>query len=132
MDNDRLLQYAVIGLGLVIWFVLWCFLRDLVNVAFQYFNWTKEVPILGKWDNVVLLLSAGITFGGVMVTIRNPVANKFGIECVSELRKVSWPNWKEIKGTTLVVIGVSVVVSIILWVFDKIFGTLLDGLYRWF
>jgi len=39
---------------------------------------------------------------------------------VSELRKVTWPNWKEVRGTTLVVLGVTLAVAFILWFFDSI------------
>lgn len=43
-----------------------------------------------------------------------------------ELRKVSWPNWKETRATSLVVLGFVVVMAILLGVVDLI----LSGLVR--
>ena len=44
----------------------------------------------------------------------------------AELRKVSWPNWKETRSTSLVVLGFVVVMAILLGVVDF----LLSGLMR--
>ena len=44
----------------------------------------------------------------------------------AELRKVSWPNWKETRSTSLVVLGFVVVMAILLGVVDFI----LSGLMR--
>ena len=61
---------------------------------------------------------------------RNEVAKKFGIEVVSELRKVTWPSWKEIKGATLIVLGVTFAVSFVLFIFDKIYDGIVGFIFR--
>ena len=43
-----------------------------------------------------------------------------------ELRKVSWPNWKETRATSLVVLGFVAVMAVLLGVVDLI----LSGLVR--
>ena len=39
-----------------------------------------------------------------------------------ELRKVVWPSRQETNQTTLIVVGVVIVTSIILWMLDSVFG----------
>ena len=43
----------------------------------------------------------------------------------AELRKVSWPNWKETRSTSLVVLGFVVVMAILLGVVDFILSGLM-------
>lgn len=130
MDNQRALQYALYGLGAVLWYILWQFFASMIDISFQYFNWAPvELPVLGPLRNVVLLVTLGIAGAAAELTRRQPATNKFGTECVTELRKVSWPNWNEIKGTTMVVVGVSLVVSAILWIFDKVFDFLISFIF---
>ena len=45
-------------------------------------------------------------------------------EVAEELVKVTWPTWDETKSNTRITIMVSVIVAIILGVFDLVFGTL--------
>jgi len=51
----------------------------------------------------------------------NPVS-RYLRETRGELRKVTWPTREESWRLTLIVLGVSVVMSIFLWVFDTIFS----------
>jgi len=39
-------------------------------------------------------------------------------EVRSELRKTTWPAWKEVRGTTIVVIVTSFIFAVFLWVVD--------------
>ena len=43
-----------------------------------------------------------------------------------EMKKVSWPNWDELKGSTFVVISFSIIVSIFLFIVDRILATVLQ------
>ncbi len=40
----------------------------------------------------------------------------------SELKKVTWPNKKDLKNYTLIVLGVSLVVAVITGIFDVLFS----------
>jgi preprotein translocase subunit SecE len=130
LDNQRLLQYVLYGLGLILWFIMWKFLGSMIELFTVSFSLRPvEVPIFGSLANLSSIFALGAAVGGAEYARRNAVANKFGIEVLSELRKVSWPNWTEVKGTTLVVLGVSIVVSLILFVFDKIYEQLIRLIY---
>ena len=39
-------------------------------------------------------------------------------ECVSELQKVTWPDYEQLKNATLVVIAFSILIAGIIWIMD--------------
>ena len=43
-----------------------------------------------------------------------------------EMKKVSWPKWDELKGSTFVVISFSILVSVFLFFIDRILATVLQ------
>lgn len=53
-------------------------------------------------------------------------AGKFLREARAELRKVHWPNRKELVAYTVVVLGISVIVALFVFAGDVIFFRLLD------
>ena len=55
---------------------------------------------------------------------RKHKATNYAKEVVVELKKVSWPNKKEIIKATGVVIAVTVVLGVVVGVFDLLFSTL--------
>ncbi len=42
-----------------------------------------------------------------------------------EMKKVSWPTWDELKGSTFVVISLSLLVSVFLFFIDRILATIM-------
>jgi preprotein translocase subunit SecE len=51
---------------------------------------------------------------------------KFFSDVKFEMKKVSWPSWEELKGSTFVVISFTIIVSIFLFFIDRILATLLQ------
>jgi len=49
---------------------------------------------------------------------------------IAEMKKVTWPNRKEVVGTTVVVIVATVVFAVYLWGCDLIFFKLIDVLFH--
>lgn len=45
---------------------------------------------------------------------------------VFEMKKVSWPTWEELKGSTLVVLVLSLVLAVFLFVVDLILSKLVN------
>lgn len=51
---------------------------------------------------------------------------KFGGEVLSELRKVTWPTWLQVRDLTMVVIVISVAVGAILGGIDYLFSKIIE------
>jgi len=55
--------------------------------------------------------------------------NKFFLEVRQEMAKVSWPTRSELKGTTIIVIVITVILSVFIWLADKVLEGLLNIIY---
>ncbi len=55
--------------------------------------------------------------------------NKFLQEVKQEMSKVSWPTRDELKGTTVIVIVLTVALSVFIWLSDKALELLLNVIY---
>ncbi len=86
----------------------------------------RDVPLLGKEFTFSTLLAALTAFGLFLWAWRHHEYRKFSYEVSEELVKVSWPDWDETKGHTKVTIWVTIIISLILWIFDQVFGNLTD------
>jgi len=56
---------------------------------------------------------------------KRPSLVKFFKSVMAELKKVSWPNRKELTNYTLVVLFMGFITAIGIWVFDTIFRSML-------
>lgn len=59
---------------------------------------------------------------------RPSVSFAFAQDIAAELRRVAWPTWAQAKRLSLIVIGVSVAVGLLLGVVDFIFYWIINGL----
>ncbi|MBP9995243.1 MAG: preprotein translocase subunit SecE [bacterium] len=54
-------------------------------------------------------------------------------ECYNELvQKTSWPTWKELQSSAIVVSIASLIIALVVYLMDKSFETLLEAFYRIF
>lgn len=54
-------------------------------------------------------------------------------ECYTELvEKVSWPTWKELQSSAIVVSIASLIIALVVYMMDKSFEVLLENFYRIF
>ncbi|MFU2128090.1 preprotein translocase subunit SecE [Gallibacterium anatis] len=109
------------GLNSALWII--CVILVLIaavgNIYFgDQFSSVVRVPAM-----VVLLLLALFV---AAITNQGTVARTFLKESRIELRKIIWPTRQEATQTTLVVMGVTVVVSLILWGLDSIIVSLIN------
>ncbi len=109
------------GLNSTLWII--CVILVLIaavgNIYFgDQFSSVVRVPAM-----VVLLLLALFV---AAITNQGTVARTFLKESRIELRKIIWPTRQEATQTTLVVMGVTVVVSLILWGLDSIIVSLIN------
>jgi len=59
-------------------------------------------------------------------------ARAFGTETIEELKKVTWPDWPQLKNATFVIIVFVLIVALIIWVMDLGVRTLLTGILELF
>lgn len=74
-----------------------------------------------------LLVAVGIALAIASKTVKGREFFAYAREADVERRKVVWPTRQETLQTTLIVLAVTVVVAILLFIMDTIFG----GLVRW-
>ena len=53
-------------------------------------------------------------------------------EVRSELRKTTWPAWKEVRGTTIVVIVTSFIFAFFLWIVDIFVSQVVRSIMNFF
>lgn len=54
-------------------------------------------------------------------------------ECYKELvEKTTWPTWKELQSSAIVVSIASLIIALVVYLMDKSFETLLEAFYRVF
>jgi preprotein translocase subunit SecE len=51
---------------------------------------------------------------------------KFSVEVQTEMKKVSWPTWEELKGATYVVLSMAILVAIFLFIIDLFLNRLMN------
>ena len=59
-------------------------------------------------------------------------ARTFLAQVRNELERVTWPSWKEVQATTLVVILTSALFGVYLWSIDLVLSTVASALFRTF
>ncbi|MCQ2317419.1 MAG: preprotein translocase subunit SecE [Bacteroidales bacterium] len=53
-------------------------------------------------------------------------------ECYTELvEKTSWPTWKELQSSAIVVSIASLIIALVVYLMDKTFETALEAFYRY-
>jgi preprotein translocase subunit SecE len=67
-----------------------------------------------------------VAIGIALTTARGKYINRLRKEAWVEVRKVVWPTRQETTQTTLVVIGVVLVVALILWGIDSLLGLIVS------
>jgi preprotein translocase subunit SecE len=69
-----------------------------------------------------LLAASGIAVGIAMTTAKGRLLSAFLTNSRTEVRKMVWPTRVETTQTTLIVLGVVILVGIFLWLMDTLLG----------
>lgn len=123
--TQRYVVFAYLALGFLLFMTL-----DRVLGALFY---AVEIPnpgVIGSRFTLVSLIGLVVAVGAAFVTYRNPRANEFSHEVVTELRKVTWPSRKETQSSTVVVIITTIIIALILGLFDFIWAELTGIIYK--
>lgn len=109
------------GLNLVKWIVV---LLLLVGATLGN-HYLTSVPAIARIGGVVVL--ALVAFGIALLTTQGRAFLEMLKEARVEARKIVWPTKQETWQTTLIVGGVVVVSSLLLWGIDSLFGWLVSS-----
>ncbi len=85
-----------------------------------FFHFAGDVMMLVRV--IGLLVALGVALAVVGQTVRGREMFSFMRETDVERRKVVWPSWPETLQTTLMVLVITVIVSILLFIMDSLFG----------
>jgi preprotein translocase subunit SecE len=102
-------------------------------VLFYVLQWTADW-IWGYFAGVPneMYLAIGSALAAVIIGVVMYKSDKYyylANEVASELRKVTWPNAKEIRSSTFVVIVMAVLSAVILGLFDFVWSNLTELVY---
>ncbi|WP_158542407.1 preprotein translocase subunit SecE [Lujinxingia litoralis] len=71
-------------------------------------------------------LAVASVVGLVLWMKRHPKVDPFLTEVIIEMKKVTWPSWKETQRSTIVVIIFSIILSFFLWGSDQVWKRVTD------
>ncbi|WP_439294923.1 preprotein translocase subunit SecE [Lonepinella sp. BR2882] len=112
-----------VGLNRLLWLlaIVVIIVAAVGNIYFAE-QYSTAIRVVG----IVLLIA--VALGLAAITNQGAKALAFFSDARVEMRRVVWPTRSEATQTTLIVAGVTVVVSLILWAFDSIIISVLDFL----
>jgi len=126
MTNEKILSASLYFLGLVLWYILWKLFSTIIiqlNLSIHY----KFAGLpLTNWMGILAL---AISLGLVQFALHNQKVSSYGTEVIVEMKKVTFPNRRDLQGATLVVILMVLVVTLIIWIFDKLFDALIKLIF---
>ena len=122
-DNRRYVLLAQAAIAIGVFYIL----GELIYVLWRTLDGPNWTPF---GFHIARVISFAVTGSAFIYTLRNPVAQDFCNEVVIELRKVTWPTFKETRQATMVVILVVAIVSLILGGFDFIWANAIKWLLK--
>jgi preprotein translocase subunit SecE len=112
MSNTRLFALGLVGIAAFAGFVF-------AHLIAAILGWAgvADTELLGT-VTLSSLLGFVLAVVGAVVAWRNERIQEVGQEIASELKKVTWPSWAEIKAATVAVVVFSLVMAVIIGIFD--------------
>jgi preprotein translocase subunit SecE len=102
-------------------------LEKLTELAFSYSR-LNDFPVVAGW-NLSSVVGFAIAIAAAVVVWRIPKTQTVSLEVALELKRVTWPSLRETRAATVAVVVASFIASIILGVFDFIWGRLSAWVY---
>jgi preprotein translocase subunit SecE len=99
------------------------FLEKALSLAFSYSRLNDFTILVEGWT---LSTAVGFALAAVVAVVvwRIPKTQTVSLEIALELKRVTWPSLRETRSATVAVVVASFIASIILGVFDFIWGRL--------
>lgn len=104
------------------------------TVVFFLAKWTVDWLwgyFTGRSPGELIMTSTALLVAGAsaIYLYRHDRVHALASEVAAELKKVTWPNAKEVRAATIVVIVMSIIAAIILGLFDFVWSNLTELVY---
>lgn len=116
-DTRRWVIFAQVVVAAAVWWSL----ANAVALLYRTAHLRQFMPFGIADSQWIAFAVVGAAF---IYALRNPIAQEFANDVFVELRKVTWPTWKETRQSTVVVIITVFVVGMILGGFDLMWAKL--------
>jgi len=116
MDPRRLVVISYLVFGAI----LTLFLGRITELAMGKIGVTNAVIISGTGIALADILGFVITVGLVGYAWTNPKVKTLSMEVATELMRVTWPSWEDVRISTIAVVVASLVAAIILFGMDTL------------
>lgn len=115
MDNRKIVVAFYIFCSSIVWILSRSLLQFVHSKSYEFRSLPKSQLIL---EGTPVILGVGL----FVFLLRYAKANQFFDECVSELRKVTWPSREDVVRSTIVVMVWIVLSSVLLGGLDGMIG----------
>lgn len=116
MDPRRLVVVSYLVFGLI----LTLFLGRLIEMLMAQVGVTNSEIITGTAIKVADLTGFLVTAGLAAYAWTNPKVKSLSMEVATELMRVTWPSWEDVRVSTIAVVVASLVAAVILFGMDTL------------
>jgi preprotein translocase subunit SecE len=104
------------------------FLEKILGLVFSYTRWNDPAIFGEDWTLSTVIGFAAAAVAAV-IAWRTPKVQTTSLEIASELKKVTWPTFRETRAATVAVVLATFVAAIILGVFDYVWAKVSSLIY---
>ncbi len=108
--------------------VVGIFLEKILALGFSYAR-LNDVAVLGDEWTLSTVLGYAIAAVAAVVAWRSPRINAASMQVAQELERVSWPNLRETRASTIAVVIFTFVAAFLLGIFDLVWSRLSSLVY---
>jgi preprotein translocase subunit SecE len=104
------------------------FVEKVLALVFSYARWS-DVAIFGEDWTLSTVLGFAIAAVAAIVLWRTPNVQTTALDIAGELKKVTWPTFRETRAATVAVVIATFIAAIILGVFDYVWAKVSSLIY---
>jgi len=108
--------------------VVGIFLEKILGIVFSYAR-LNDTALFGDDWTVTTVLGYGIAAVLAVLAWRSPKVNAVSMQVAQELERVSWPNLRETRASTVAVVVFTFVAAFMLGIFDLVWSRLSSLVY---
>lgn len=116
MDPRRLVVVSYLVFGAV----LTLFFGRLVEIAFAQLAVSNGEVLAGAGIKAADVVGFALTAGLAIYAWTNPKVKGFSLEVATELMRVTWPSWEDVRVSTFAVVVASLIASVVLFGMDTL------------